>query len=257
MSLGMLNPGAGFSKYFEVVPAVTSALRDEAFRIRHSVYCEDLQFEPTRSHRRETDEFDAQSVHCLLRNVNTGEFAGCTRLIRTLPGDPQAALPFETACTATLDRSIVDPRGLPRARIGEVSRLAVVAKYRRRKGEHGPAGGMLDNSFGEDSRPRFPYLLVGLYLGIIELALRHGIETIFVLTEPRLAGHFARLGVKVTQIGAPVEHHGLRVPSMMNCRAIVEGLNVVTRPLYQAIVRDVDRGLARATDDEVEADPGA
>jgi hypothetical protein len=44
---------------------------------------------------------------------------------------------------------------------------------------------------------------------------------------------------------------------MMNCRAIVEGLNAVTRPLYQAIARDVDRGLARAADDEVEAGRGA
>jgi len=30
----------------------------------------------------------------------------------------------------------------------------------------------------------------------IELAALHGIETLFVLTEPRLAKHFARLGYR-------------------------------------------------------------
>jgi N-acyl amino acid synthase of PEP-CTERM/exosortase system len=249
MFLEKLNLGSGFKKHFEVVPAVTAELLDEAFRIRHSVYCEDLGFEPPRPDGREIDEFDTQSLHCLLRNVNTGEFAGCTRLIRTRPDDPHAALPFEKACAATLDRSIVDPQQLPRARIGEVSRLAVVAAYRRRKGEHAPAGRLSDDSYGDARRPRFPYLLVGLYLGIIELALRHDIDIIFVLTEPRLAGHFARLGVEVTQIGGAIEHHGRRIPSMMNCKAIVAGLNVVTRPLYQAIAADVDRALRRPADD--------
>ena len=231
---GMLNLGEGFKKHFEVVPATTVELKDQVYRIRHSVYCEELKFEPVRTDGREMDEYDAHALHCLLRNVRNGEFVGCVRLIRARADEPAYPLPFEKSCTTTLDRTIIDPQEIPRETIGEVSRLAVLSKYRKRRGEaDNPVG--LSNSFGDTQRPRFPYIPVGLYLGIIELSLRYGINTIFVLTEPRLAAHFARLGVQVRQIGGPVEHRGLRIPSVMDCRSIVDGLSFVTRPLYRVI----------------------
>ena len=239
---GMLNLGEGFKKHFEVIPALTPELQDHVFRIRHSVYCEELKFEPTRANSRETDEYDAHSLHCLLRNIHTGEFIGCTRLIRQRPDDPLYPLPFEKTCEASLDRTIIDPRALPRDAIGEVSRLAVLRTYRRRQGEDQHAIGS-HKPFGELWRPRFPYIPVGLYLGVIELAVRHNINTIFVLTEPRLAAHFSRLGVKVRQIGEPVEHRGLRIPSMMDCRSIIDGLTFITRPLHRAIADSIDRYL--------------
>jgi N-acyl amino acid synthase of PEP-CTERM/exosortase system len=241
----MLNLGEGFKKYFEVLPALTPELKDEVFRIRHNVYCEELKFEPTRPDGRETDEYDKNSLHCLVRAISNGEYVGCTRLVMPPPTEPLYPLPFEKSCSATLDRSIIDPQALPRQAIGEISRLAVIAKYRRRKGDHGNIEGISDDSFGDEKRPRFPYIPVGLYLGIIEIALKRGVETMFVLTEPRLAAHFAKLGVKVKQIGGPVEHRGQRVPSMMDPKAIVSGLNFVTRRLYRVIAAEIADGLAR------------
>lgn len=241
----MLNLGEGFKKYFEVVPALTPELKDQVFRVRHNVYCEELKFEPVRPDGRETDENDPYSLHCLLRSISNGEFVGCTRLIMARPTDPLYPLPFEKSCKATLDRKIIDPQSLPRERIGEVSRLAVINRYRKRKSDEGSVDGLSDDSFGDAKRPRFPYVPVGLYLGIIDLALRHGVDTIFVLTEPRLAAHFGKLGVKVTQIGGPVEHRGQRIPSMMNAKGIVDGLNFVTRPLYKVIAAEVERELGR------------
>jgi len=91
--------------------------------------------------------------------------------------------------------------------------------------------------------PRFPYLQVGLYLGAIALAKRLGIETLFVLTEPRLANHFARLGVKIRQIGGPVEHRGERVPSMMSVTAIEANLPRPVRPLYEMISDTIRTGV--------------
>jgi N-acyl amino acid synthase of PEP-CTERM/exosortase system len=240
---GVPNLGEGFRKYFEVIPALTEELKEETFRIRHSVYCEDLKFEPVRPDRRETDYFDAQSLHCLLRNVNNGEFVGCARLILTERDDPLRPLPFEERCVATLDRAIVDPQRLPRDRLAEVSRMAVIKKYRQRATDQQKSGGIADDSWGDAKRPRFPYIPVGLYLAVIELAMRHGVDTLFVLTEPRLTAHFGRLGVKTTQIGGPVEHRGKRLPSMMDCKAIVDGLNFLTRPLYEVIAADVERAI--------------
>ncbi|MDB5812085.1 MAG: family N-acetyltransferase [Betaproteobacteria bacterium] len=238
-SIDSSNAGSHFEQYFEIVPAVTPALRDEVFRIRHQVYCEDLGFEPVRQDRRETDEYDAQSLHLLMRSVKTGEFAGCTRLILARADDPQALMPFERACAESLDRSIIDPAALPRVSIGEISRLSVVAAFRKRKGEMQQAAPLADSDFGTPPRPRFPYILVGLYLGVVELARLHGIKTLFVLTEPRLANHLGRIGVEIKPIGAAIEHHGTRIPSVMQTNEIIDNLKPLFRPLYASIAKEV------------------
>jgi len=55
----IVNLGAGFKKYFEILPALTEQLREHVYRIRHGVYCEELKFEPERPDRRERDEYRA------------------------------------------------------------------------------------------------------------------------------------------------------------------------------------------------------
>ncbi|MBL8452686.1 MAG: PEP-CTERM/exosortase system-associated acyltransferase, partial [Zoogloea sp.] len=79
---------------------------------------------------------------------------------------------------------------------------------------------------------------------IVAMAKREGIETLFVLTEPRLADHFSRLGVKITQIGGPVEHRGTRIPSMMDVDAIIKGLRFFVKPIWRTIEAQVDAGYA-------------
>lgn len=243
MSSQPFNLGSAFKQYFEIVPALSNALKDEVYRVRHQVYCEDLKYEPLRHNGRETDDHDSNSLHLLMRNVNTGEFVGCTRIVRPPLEDLHYQLPFEKACAATLDRSIIDPATLPRHTIAEVSRLAVIAEYRRRKGEANHAVGISNEDFGTATQPRFPFIPVGLYLGTTELARRNGIDTVFVLTEERLALHFAKLGFDLTYIGNPVEHHGKRIPSVMGVTETINNMRANLRPLYSAIVEDIDRAM--------------
>lgn len=235
----IFNLGKAFKQYFEIVPALSDELKDEVYRIRHQVYCEELAFEPVRPDRREHDEYDVHSLHLLIRSVKTGRFIGCTRIVRARPEDPHYPLPFEKICTATLDRSIVDPAKLPRDTIAEISRLAVIAQFRKRKSDERSPVSISDKDFGSPEQPRFPYIPVGLYLGTIELARLNGIETLFVLTEPRLANHFRKFGVDVKTIGGPVEHRGQRIPSVMSTHSIVDGLWAIFRPLYRTIAADV------------------
>ena len=239
----LAGTGDAFRQYFEVVPALSNTLKDHVYRIRHQVFCEDLGFEPRRTDRREHDEYDVHSLHVLIRSVPTGEFIGCTRIIRARPHDPCYPLPFERVCATALDRSIIDPTKLPRASIAEASRLAVIARFRRRKGEEKSALPISDQDFGTPVQPRFPYITIGLYLGTVELARLNGIKTLFVLTERRLASHFSKLGVNVQTIGNPVEHRGTRIPSMMSTADIVSDLKVIFRPLYRAIAEDVAHGI--------------
>lgn len=241
MNAEINGAGIRFKEYFEVAEARTDALRDEVYRIRHEVYCEDLAFEPQRADRRETDEYDVYSLHVLMRSVQTGEFMGCARVIQTRMDDRDYPLPFEKACAGALDRTLVDPAQLPRHAIGEVSRLAVVGRYRRRKGEQHRHVPVSEGDFGTLQQPRFPYILIGLYLGAVEIARQHGIEQLFVLTEERLASHFRKLGVDVQTIGTPIEHRGVRIPSLISVSRVIEELKPVVLPMYRAIAADLER----------------
>ncbi|MFT3759316.1 PEP-CTERM/exosortase system-associated acyltransferase [Thauera sp.] len=244
--LDRINLGYGFRKYFRIDAAQNETLRDQVYRVRHEVYCEELKFEPERPDRREIDAYDAHSLHCLLRGVDEPyTLVGCTRLVLANPDEPDAPLPFERTCAGTLDRSIIDPAKLPRGRIAEVSRLAVCSRYRRRKGETRKAADIQDEDFGNKGQPRFPYIPVGLYMGAISLALRHDVDTLFVLTEPRLATHFSRLGVDIKQIGGPVEHRGVRVPSVMDVQSIVRNMRMIMRPLWRTIDEEIAHSLGQ------------
>lgn len=236
----VFNLGKAYKQYFELVPAYSETLKDDVYRIRHQVYCEDLAFEPQRPNRRESDEYDAHSIHLLIRSLQTNQFVGCTRLIRASPTAPDLPLPFEKACAATLDRSIIDPGRLPRHAIAEVSRLAVVSQFRRRKGDDPKSPVPLsDADFGTPAQPRFPYIPISLYLGTVELARLNQIDTLFILTERRLAGHFRKLGVNVQTIGGPVEHRGERIPSMLSIQGILKDMRSLLRPLYKVVAAEV------------------
>ena len=240
------NLGNAFKQYFEIIPAFSNTLKEEVYRIRHQVYCEDLEFESIRPDRREIDEHDINSLHLLIRSVKTGEFAGCTRIVRNRPGDPQYKLPFENTCAAVLDRSIVDPTKLPRDNIAEISRLAVVTGYRRRKGEGSSPISISNEDFGTRTQFRFPFIPIGLYLATTELARLNGIDTVFILTEERLANHFSKLGSSHKYIGSPIEHHGLRIPSMMSVSETIKGMRSNLRSLYDVIAEDIKRNLLEA-----------
>jgi N-acyl amino acid synthase of PEP-CTERM/exosortase system len=129
---------------------------------------------------------------------------------------------------------------MPRSTIAEVSRLAVVGRYRRRSGERHLPVALTERDFGTPDRPRFPYLAVGLYLAMLAQARRHRIETLFMLTEQRLARQLTRLGVHLTPIGPAIEHRGLRFPSMMSVPEVIGSLNFFVRPMFDVIADEIE-----------------
>jgi N-acyl amino acid synthase of PEP-CTERM/exosortase system len=240
-----LNLGTGFRKYFQAIPALDEDLRRAAYRIRHAVYCEELGYEPVRADRMETDEFDARSVHCLLKTL-AGDFVGCVRLVLTDAADRSSPLPFETLCANSLDRSVVDPARVDRSKIAEVSRLAVVSQFRRRRGEQKVPIAISESDFGTPERPRFPYLAIGLYLGMLSQARHYGVETLFTLTDRRLLKQLSRLGASMRTVGGPIEHRGRRYLSVMNVQEVIDGLSFFLRPLYAVIAAEMEAGYRAA-----------
>lgn len=232
-----------FQRWFEIVPATDAGLRDEAFRLRHAVYCEDLAFEAPRADGREQDEYDAQSTHILIRHRPSASFVGCVRLIRLPAGGEQQRLPFERVCHGLAPGAVPDAPER-RARIAEVSRLAVSRTFRRRRGEANRAAPVSEGDFSGGPVLRFPYVLVGLYLGVVAAAMLHDIQRLFVLTEPRLGEHLHRLGLRVVRIGPAVEHRGLRVPSMIDVAPVAESLHPMGRPLYEHVLASLEQAYA-------------
>jgi N-acyl amino acid synthase of PEP-CTERM/exosortase system len=235
------NLGGTFNQLFVLAPALDKESIELAHRIRHDVYCRDLGWEPVREDGMEVDAYDSHSIHCLLRRRDTGDPVGCTRLILTRPDAPDEPLPFEQSCKDVIDRSLVDPSHLPRNTIGEVSRLAVTNTFRQRKGESTTAMAVSDEDFEQrGGLPRFPFIPVSLYLGAAAIARHLGVEHVFVLTEPRLASHFTRIGFDIHIIGGAIEHRGTRVPSVLSSSKVVAGLRPLIRPLYDVIEAAVE-----------------
>lgn len=242
-----LEPGDRFNRYFKVAPTLSEAQREEVYFVRHEVYAREFGFESTREDRRETDAYDRHSLHCLVRTAEPqSRLVGCARLVMPDPEAPSAPLPFEIACQDTLDRNIIDPSRLPRHRIAEVSRLAVMSDFRRRKGETSSAVTMGEQDFGGVETSRFPNIPLSLYIAAVVMAQRQGIEYLFVLTEPRLSKHFSKLGVQITPIGAPIDHRGTRVPSVMRVPDIYPGLRRMIRPIWHAINAQIDAAYMAA-----------
>jgi N-acyl amino acid synthase of PEP-CTERM/exosortase system len=229
-----------FGKYFRISPALDDATRDDVYFIRHDVYARELGFEPVRADQRETDRFDRHSMHCLVRTADLSRPAGSARVVMPDPQNPHAPLPFEVACRDSLDRSIIDPAQLPRDRIGEVSRLAVMGEFRRRKGEDRAAVTLSPADIAGPPVARFPNIPVSLYFGAVAMAKRREVEYLFTLTEPRLARHFAKAGIAIHAIGAPIEHRGMRVPSMMRVSEIYPSLRALVRPIWHEVHAQIE-----------------
>ncbi len=222
-----LNPSESFGRYFQVVPADTPASREQVHRIRYQVYCREFGYERDEDcpGGLEQDAYDAQSRHSLLIHRPSGIAAGCVRLVLSRPDDPAAALPFERYCSASLDRSIVDPRALPPGSFGEFSRLAVLGSFRRRKtDEHRPVSvGAADEPDPEGQRC-FPHIPVGLFLTALALFLDSGLQTVFAMMEPRLERLLRRYGILFTPVGEVMDYHGPRGPFMMRRETLLPNL---------------------------------
>ncbi|HTR00981.1 MAG TPA: PEP-CTERM/exosortase system-associated acyltransferase [Candidatus Acidoferrum sp.] len=235
-----------FRRYFTLVPALDDALRRETYRIRHDVYCHDLGWEPPRADELETDDYDRHSLPCLMRAAQTGTRVGCLRLVLCPPEEPLRPLPMERTCAHTLDHALIERFEPDRRRIAEVSRLAVTRDYRRRKGEADKPIALEQSDFGEGAQQRFPFIPVGLYLSAFALAAQLDLSYLLVLTEPRLARHLGRIGLDIHQIGEPVEHRGVRIPSIMDTRATIANLHPLTHRLWDQIHDDIAAAFAAA-----------
>lgn len=234
-----------FELYFQVVFASTQQLRDESFRIRHAVYCEELGWEPLRENKLETDECDDYSFALLLLHKRTGHYAGTARLVISPPFAPQLKLPFEKYVLDKIESNIIDFDALLRGSFSEISRLAVPEAFRRRLGEQNVPFVVNDlnpqsDVFSEEERRNFPNIAIGLYLGVIAFADLCNHESIYVVVEPRLKRRLERLGFLFEQVGEELDYHGIRALYYLPRAKFIANLNKEIRELYDMLRKQLE-----------------
>lgn len=214
-----------FSEFLNPVIAARQDLKNEVFKIRHHVYCDELRFEDTRVNGLENDEFDSYSIHCLIQHIRTGDYAGTVRVVR--PREIHQKIPIEKYCVNSIDKGKINPADFAREDICEISRLAVPAQFRRRKADQfkGAETGVINQQVYSEKELRcFPFIAIGLYLSAASVVINNGIKHTFVMMEPRLARSMKFVGIEFEQIGRPIEYHGLRAPYYINPELLVKNL---------------------------------
>lgn len=237
-----------FNQYFQIRFADTKELREEAFKIRYGVYSEELGWEPANESRMETDDCDKYAYHCLLEHRRTGVFAGCIRLIIPPTEEPDKLLPFEEFCMSSAKKDVFDTDTLPRGCFGEISRLAVLASFRRREQEKNVPYVLKDINpetvYSEEERRNFPNIAMGLYLGGLALAELCKHQGIVVMMEPRLNRRLKRFGLPFMQIGEPMDYHGQRAMFYLDEDSFHRELTPELGELYNIIHKDMKQQMS-------------
>jgi N-acyl amino acid synthase of PEP-CTERM/exosortase system len=203
-----------FCDQFHLVLATTPELREEVYRLRYQVYCQELQYESAAKfpNQQEVDIYDRRSIHCLLQHRESQTYAGCVRVILAQP--PESVLfPFEKACSRRLYKNEIDLDKFPRHLGGEVSRLAVREEFRKRiSTDKVSVHAKLDHHAGGKQNNCFALIAISLYLAATAIVIEGGLDRAFTMMEPRLARHLRRFGIYFRQIGEIIDYHGKRGP---------------------------------------------
>lgn len=236
-----------FDQYFKIRFANNKDLRQEAFKIRYGVYCNELGWEPENEYQMETDECDKYSFHCVLEHRRTKAFAGCIRLVIPPANNPNLKLPFEESCLDSAIPGTVDTQALPRGGFGEISRLAVLEDFRRRDNEKNTPYVLNninpENVFTEVERRNFPNIAMGLYLSGLALAEICNHVGIMVMMEPRLNRRLQRFGLPFEQIGEETDYHGRRAMFYLSRENFHRELTGQISELYKIIYSDLKKQM--------------
>jgi N-acyl amino acid synthase of PEP-CTERM/exosortase system len=229
-----------FQKSFQIVLADTNKLVQEVFRLRYRVYCEELHYENSEAFPdgMEKDNYDRRAVYCLLKHRASNRFVGCIRVLLSDPEQIEAKFPFEQFLNTSSQN--FDFTALPRQRICEVSRLAIISEFRRHKGDGSHA---CDPQLTDVERFLLPSLSLGLYLAGASVMIELGMENGFAMMETRLARHLRRFGLYFQQVAPLRDYHGLRAPFLILPQEIPDNLNEDHYGLFQSLHSDLRMAL--------------
>jgi len=244
-----LSLAENFNEYFRVSLAVTEEEKLEAYKTRYRVYCEEFEYEEKENFtsEMEKDDFDDISYHCLITHRSSGYTAACVRLVpASTATTPHALLPLEKHCSSALsDESCTLLKG-DRTDLGEISRLAVDATFRRRESEKSARfGNLYALKFEEAEQRLFPIIAVSAFLATTALAKHFERNMVFAMMEPFLPRLLKRSGFMFERAGENMDYHGIRAPYVIETSAAYEGIKPELKELYDVVYQQLIPSLQR------------
>lgn len=234
------------TRNYQVIPAMDPALAAESYKVRHKVYCAELNYEASNSSGIETDEFDHHSTQIVVYSRSAKSSIGCVRLVHGHHEGKNYLLPFEHHCKGKLDTRLISMVKESGHKYAEVSRLAIDQDYRhigRKKALKG------------HKHNKSSFILLSLYLGLQALARQQNVRYLFAIVEPRLLKNLHRHNVAAIQVGPGIDHRGLRVPILIDVEDIEQIIPSPVRPIYNLIRRDVGKVMGTKATDISEISP--
>lgn len=211
-----------FVRYFDLTVANSNELRAKVYELRYRVYCEEFGYEPTGlfSNHQEMDEFDRQSVHCLVTHRGTGITAGCVRVVTV---DGSELMPMESHADHSINQRIIKSFSGQRNTLCEVSRLAVDSEFRRRRGEWETRFGCTRIvSVSDRERRTYPLIAMFLFVAAAAVAVLINRKNCFAIMEPFLPKLLKRSGIHFQRIGEDFDFRGIRAPYYGNLDELIE-----------------------------------
>ena len=235
-----------FHEYFSVCNADTIDLKKAVYKLRYDVYCTELGYQKDCPIDLEKDDFDEYSNYILIKHRASGSYAGCARLVTPPIHNPKALLPFEANCSQSFDpEKVAFLREGEDVRVGEVSRLAVPARFRLRASDAKTPDGInperMSLELSKEEMRYFPFIAVALYFAATSIVRYQNLKYAVVIMEIRLARLLKRSGINFIQLGETMDYHGQRALFYIE-PTFVDALKPELKELYLSVDQQLSHG---------------
>jgi N-acyl-L-homoserine lactone synthetase len=193
--------------------ADTPALVEQAYRLRHQVYCLERGYEPGVNDL-ETDAYDKHARHVVLSLRGCGTVIGTVRMILPQARQPTRSFPMQAVC----DRATLS--AVPLRSAVEVSRFAV-SKERR---NISPAAASLSR--------------LALVRGLVQLSQQAGVTHWCAVMERTLLRLLRSSGIHFEAVGPLVEYHGLRQPAFCELAGMLDRMRAEQPAIWNFVTNE-------------------
>ena len=234
----MADIGKEFSRYFEIVHAADSYLREQSYKLRYDVLCQEKGLASFAAVNYpdglEKDIYDERSDHYLIRHIESDSYVGTVRLILDDDSDGLMAFPLIKNALDHIDMKAIGP--VRNSQIAEISRLIITKEFRSRiKRDTFISGSYEDYKRITRVNRLVTHPIVGLLAAILRMSSDNGVKYWFAGMEPSLNKRLSQLGLQLSPIGPLVKYHGLRKPYMGAVDDVVKSLYFNNKEIWDFV----------------------